>query len=79
MTRFLFSDFKRKALTFSYDDNTEQDRRLVSVFRRHGLAQPLILTRAHSVKSVGLSITAFTASITGLRKRRSNSCMMGLK
>lgn len=37
MTRFLFPDFKKKALTFSYDDNTEQDRRLVCILRRYGL------------------------------------------
>ena len=37
MTRFLFPDFKKKALTFSYDDNTEQDRRLVCILRRCGL------------------------------------------
>ena len=34
MTRFLFPDFKKKALTFSYDDNTEQDRRLVCILHR---------------------------------------------
>lgn len=38
MTRFLFPGFKKKALTFSYDDNTEQDRRLACIFRRHGLS-----------------------------------------
>lgn len=37
MTRFLFPDFKKKALTFSYDDNTEQDRRLVCILRHYGL------------------------------------------
>ena len=37
MTRFLFPDFKKKALTFSYDDNTEQDRRLACIFRFHRL------------------------------------------
>ncbi len=35
MTRLLFPDFKKKALNFSYDDNTEQDRRLACIFRFH--------------------------------------------
>jgi hypothetical protein len=35
MTRFLFPDFKKNALTFSYDDNTEQGRRLTCIFRFH--------------------------------------------
>ena len=37
MTHFLFHNLKKKALTFSYDDNTEQDRRLVCILRRYGL------------------------------------------
>lgn len=37
MTQLLFPGFKTKALTFSYDDNTEQDRRLTCIFRRYGL------------------------------------------
>lgn len=37
MTRFLFPNFKKKALTFSYDDNTEQDRWLTCIFRFHRL------------------------------------------
>ena len=38
MTRFLIPDFNKKALTFSYDDNTEQDRRLTCILRFHRLA-----------------------------------------
>lgn len=34
---FLFPGFKTKALTFSYDDNTTQDRRLTDIFRKYGL------------------------------------------
>ena len=32
-----FPGGKRKALTFSYDDNVEQDIRLTNIFRKHGL------------------------------------------
>ena len=38
MYRFiLFPGFKRKALTFSYDDGVRQDKRLVKLFLQHGL------------------------------------------
>ena len=33
----LFPKGRYKALTFSYDDGREEDRRLVSIFRKHGL------------------------------------------
>lgn len=32
-----FPDFKRKALTLSYDDGVRQDKRLIEIMRRHGL------------------------------------------
>lgn len=35
--RFLFPGFRKKALTFSYDDNTEQDRHLICIFNFHKL------------------------------------------
>ena len=38
MAKLLFPGFKSKALTFSYDDNTTQDRRLTEIFRKYGLA-----------------------------------------
>ncbi len=37
MKKLLFPGFKSKALTFSYDDNTTQDRRLVKIFRKYGI------------------------------------------
>ena len=37
MYRLLFPEGKTKALTFSYDDNTVHDRRLVEMFNRYGL------------------------------------------
>lgn len=33
----LFPQGRNKALTFSYDDGRQEDRRLVSIFRKHGL------------------------------------------
>ena len=33
----LFPQGKNKALTFSYDDGRQEDRRLISIFRKHGL------------------------------------------
>lgn len=33
----MFPGGKRKALTFSYDDGVEQDRRLVALLNRYGL------------------------------------------
>lgn len=38
MITFLYPDFKKKTLTFSYDDNTYQDRRLIDIFRKYGLS-----------------------------------------
>lgn len=35
--RFVFPDGKRKALTFSYDDGQDYDKRLVEIFNRYGL------------------------------------------
>lgn len=35
--RFLYPDWKAGAVTFSFDDNREQDRRLVDLFNRYGL------------------------------------------
>lgn len=35
--RFFYPDFKEKALTFSYDDGTTQDRRLTEIFRKYGM------------------------------------------
>ncbi len=35
--RFLYPEFKPKALTMSYDDGVVQDRRLVELFNRHGI------------------------------------------
>ena len=37
MASLLFPDGRRKALTLSYDDGVEQDRRLVGILDRHGL------------------------------------------
>ena len=33
----VFPGFRTKALTFSYDDGTLQDRRLAALFRKYGL------------------------------------------
>ena len=33
----LFPNFKMKALTFSYDDNVVEDKRLIQIFRENGL------------------------------------------
>lgn len=35
--KFLYPDFKEKALTFSYDDGTTQDRRLIKLFKKYGM------------------------------------------
>ena len=32
-----FPDGKPKALTFSYDDGVETDKRLIEIFQKHGL------------------------------------------
>ena len=32
-----FPDFKRKALTLSYDDGVRQDKRLIAIMKKHGL------------------------------------------
>ena len=32
-----FPDFKRKAVTFSYDDNTQWDKCLIEIMVKHGL------------------------------------------
>ena len=37
MPKLLFPQGRRKALTLSYDDGVEQDRRLISILDRHGL------------------------------------------
>lgn len=37
MTTFLYPGFNFKAVTFSYDDGTVWDRRLVSVFKKYGM------------------------------------------
>ncbi|PYI52143.1 polysaccharide deacetylase family protein [Paenibacillus flagellatus] len=34
---YAFPDGKKKAVTFSYDDGREQDRRLVAIFNRYGI------------------------------------------
>lgn len=34
---FVYPEGKKKALTMSYDDGTEYDRRLVDIFNRHGI------------------------------------------
>lgn len=36
--KILFPGFLKKALTFSYDDNNTQDRRLTEIFRKYGLS-----------------------------------------
>ena len=37
MIEFLYPDWKKKALTFSYDDGMVYDRRLTEIFNRNGL------------------------------------------
>ena len=37
LIHILFPQGRNKALTFSYDDGRQEDRRLVSIFRKHGL------------------------------------------
>ena len=37
MYRLLFPNSKQKAVTFSYDDNTIHDRRLIDIFNHYGL------------------------------------------
>lgn len=67
MTRF-FPDFKKKALTYSYDYKPSRIEGSSAFSGATDFLQPLISIRVHSAKSAGLIIAAFTASTTVLRK-----------
>lgn len=64
----------RKWMTFSFDDGTVQDRRLVALLDQYGLKGTFNLNSGLLARSTTLSSKAFRYATTRWRRQRCRSC-----